>query len=463
MSESGQKAAKAMTGMTGMPLPSNQNYLPDRYLTTKTDDPLGLAFPEKFTVHAGQAGTPYSGSEAASIYHELLDKPGGPCAIYVHLPFCQGKCLYCGFAGSFPGQELTSNYAKAVKRELEFLAQKPAACGPVRTIYFGGGTPSCLDPGDLALLMETIFHNFSLANDCEITLEGRIHDFTPERRQAFLASGFNRFSIGIQSFDTLVRRKLGRVSDKQTASELLAGLCDLNRANVIIDLIYGLPGQDVETFLADLALADQCGVDGLDTYQLNVFGDLKRAVEAGRVPAPAELKEQGRYYIAAANYFTQKHWRRLSLSHYARSTRERNIYNPWAKRRDRCLAAGAGAGGFLDGHATYRLPVVEGYILRSMEGNFDIDFVTSPSPAAPAISFIVGQMEEGYLDFEELNSRFGVNPGPLERLLVNWRESGLVELGGKTMTMTMEGLFWGVNLTQAVVDTAANNLQGENR
>jgi oxygen-independent coproporphyrinogen-3 oxidase len=315
----------------------------------------------------------------------------------------------------------------------------------------------------LAALTEALRRGFNLANDCEITLEGRIHDFDRGRTLGFLSAGFNRFSIGIQTFDTSVRRSLGRVSDSDTARRLLADVSAHQRAAVIIDLIYGLPGQTVEGFLADLDTAELAGVDGLDTYQLNVFSQLGRAVAQGRVPAPAPLPAQGRYYEAAALRLAGRHWRRLSLSHYARSTRERNIYNPWAKRRLPCLAAGAGAGGFLDGHAVYRQADVEGYVRRISKGDFSPDFVTAPSPSAPVTSFIVGQMEEGHLDYQELCRRFGVNPGPLERLLSDWRQAGLVELGGETMTMTMAGLFWGVNLTQAVVETAAGNLPGDPR
>ncbi|MDR1657179.1 MAG: heme anaerobic degradation radical SAM methyltransferase ChuW/HutW [Deltaproteobacteria bacterium] len=447
----------------GMPLPAHDIYSVEKYLSAKTDDPLSLAFTSKFTVHAGQAATPYSGAKASSIYQDLLTRPPAPSAIYVHMPFCQGKCLYCGFAGSLPLRDLTARYVQAIKTELEFLARHQAALGPIRTIYFGGGTPSSLVPQELELICQVIRKNFTLANDCEITLEGRIHDFTSEKTEGFLAAGFNRFSIGIQSFDTSVRKSLGRVSDGATAKKLLENLTSLQRAAVIIDLIYGLPGQSVETFVNDVIAADQAGVDGLDTYQLNVFEELNRAVELGRVPVPASLSSQGRYYVAAAEYLLGKHWHRLSLSHYGRSTRERNIYNAWAKRRLRCLAAGAGAGGFFDGHATYRLPDIDRYIRQITEGNFSTDFVTPPSKAGPMISFIVGQMEEGHLDFQELSRRFGVNPGPLERLLSDWHQARLVELGGETMTMTTEGLFWGVNLTQAVIDTTANNFIGENK
>jgi oxygen-independent coproporphyrinogen-3 oxidase len=435
---------------------------PDRYLASTGPDPLSGAFTGKFAVHAGRAGGSLSGPEAREAYLARLAAPGGPCAFYVHVPYCRGRCLFCGFAGRAPSAGTSAAYSEAVADEIEFIARTTGPRGPVRTVYFGGGTPSCLDPSDLARILFAMRSAIPFANDCEITLEGAVHDFTPDNVEGFLAAGFNRFSIGIQTFDTEVRRKMGRASRGERALELLTDLTSRSMAAVIIDLIYGLPGQSLAVFERDVELAASAGLDGLDTYQLNVFpgGDLARAAADGRVESPAPLSEQGRFYALAHSRLRRMGYRSLSLSHYALGTRERNFYNPWAKRRLDCLAAGAGAGGFLSGWGSYRLPDPGAYMKAVSAGVFGPDLLSRPSDTDALDSFVVGQMEEGSLDLKALRERYGPEPPALTRLLDNWQEAGLVGIEDDLLVMTLPGRFWGVNLTQGVVDTLAGALEG---
>ncbi|MDR3135367.1 MAG: heme anaerobic degradation radical SAM methyltransferase ChuW/HutW [Deltaproteobacteria bacterium] len=431
---------------------------PGRFLARTGVEP-GLAFASKFTVHAGTAGQAMSGQEAMETWEKVLAKLSpGPLGLYLHLPFCQNRCLYCGFVGQKPNNELIESYVATAMDEIRFIGSViPKNHGPVRTIYFGGGTPTIVAPRLLAALAGTIQKTFSLANDFEMTLEGRVSDLSQENVEGFLGAGFNRFSIGIQSFDTKIRRSLGRHSDKQNALACLENLVERKKAPVIIDLIYGLPGQEVESFIGDLATADQAGVDGLDTYQLNVFsgGELERAVKNGRLEAPAKLAAQAEYYLKAAEYLESLNWRRLSLSHYARDTRERNIYNPWAKSRKNCLAIGAGAGGFIEGHATYRQPDVLAYIESGKNNSFGPDFLTLPTGTESMSALIVSQMELGYLNLKQLFEGESVDPAPISVLANNWREAGLARLKGDCLELTDPGRFWGVNLTQALVVTAS--------
>jgi oxygen-independent coproporphyrinogen-3 oxidase len=339
------------------------------------------------------------------------------------------------------------------------LGEQKAAEGPVRVIYFGGGTPSSLDIESLKSVAKALKESFRLANDCETTLEGAIHDFSPERIDGFLEAGFNRFSIGIQSFETEVRTRLGRRSSRETAIRRLKDLKERDMAAVIIDLIYGLPGQSLSMFETDLKIADDIGLDGLDTYQLNVFpkGPLNKAVEEGTIAPPALLSEQGRYFAKGYEFLTERRWRTLSLSHYAKTFRERNFYNPWAKRRADVLAVGAGAGGFLGSYAFYRLPNVDSYLKNAENNVFSPSFVTYPSPDEALSSFVVSEMETGSLNLARLFSDFNPDPEPLRNLFQNWEEAGLVSMKGDYLELTLSGRFWGVNLTQAVIDAAARS------
>ncbi|MDR2460477.1 MAG: heme anaerobic degradation radical SAM methyltransferase ChuW/HutW [Deltaproteobacteria bacterium] len=441
----------------GLPFPFQTLSDTKRFFARKTTDPLSGAFSEKFVIHAGQSGSIVK-DLTLDLFSSLLSGDQKPLGLYIHIPFCMNHCLYCGFAGQFPKADLINHYADALISELIYLSSSKVAKGPVRTVYLGGGTPSCLDPEKLKELIATIKNGFHLANDCELTLEGAIHDFTPERIDGFLEAGFNRFSLGIQTFDTGIRKSLGRRSKSAEAIGRLEDLVSRSMAAVIIDLIYGLPGQSCSIFLRDLDIACGIGIDGLDTYQLNVFskGELIKAVESGKIEAPAPLAAQGRYYALGYDYLLAKHWKPLSLSHYSRTSRERNIYNPWAKSRQNCLGVGAGAGGFLAGHAYFKLPQVEKYLKSAVQGEFAPDFITRPPKTEELASYIVAQTEEGYLDFADLSKRFGVDQSIFTPFFDNWKEAGLVEIYDGWLLFTVAGRFWGVNLSQAVVELAAN-------
>jgi oxygen-independent coproporphyrinogen-3 oxidase len=423
----------------------------DKYMVDASKDTLKYAFESKF---AGR-GAAEKVVDIQAKYKEILQKPSDGCVIYTHIPFCQSKCSFCGFAGSKVNKEEGKKYISALINEIKIISQYPyARQTPVRAVYLGGGTPSAIEPEYLALLSEAFRKNFNLANDCEITLEGRTHDFEGSRGKELIEAGFNRLSLGVQTFDTGIRRSLGRMSEKDRAVKILSELVSYNKAAVIIDLIYGLPGQSVEMFVEDLKTAESTGIDGLDTYQLIVFENsmLKKAVLAGSVPETAPIDNQGAFYKAAYDYLTYNHWRQLSLNHYGRTSRERNIYNPWVKRKAGCIAIGAGAGGSIGGWSYYRSPAPQRYIENIEAGNIAPDSLTMPGANEALINKVTEHMEKGYLNIDEISALKNSAAERLMPYIENWSAACLAELNGKYMNLTAAGKFWGVNLTKAVTD-----------
>ena len=215
----------------------------------------------------------------------------------------------------------------------------------------GGGTPTALQADDLRRILKEVRAVLPLANDCEITVEGRLSNFGPDKMEACFEGGANRFSLGVQSFDTEIRQAMGRVSDRDTLIRQLQLLQSYDQAAVIVDLIYGFPMQTMERWLADIATAQSLKLDGADCYQLNVYRNtpLAKAIESGRLPAGADVPMQSAMFAAGVKAMQKGFYRRLSISHWARTSRERNLYNLYVKGRAHCLAFGPGAGGNLDG------------------------------------------------------------------------------------------------------------------
>ena len=186
----------------------------------ETDNPLANAFPRKRVVHAGLNGSVVPPDESQTLWQQLMAVPPKEKKIqtaYIHIPFCKTKCLYCGFFQNGTNQDVEDAYIDCLIQELEAAADKPRLRdSQIHAVFIGGGTPTSLSPHNAERLLKTIQTCLPLANDYELTLEGRIHDLVPEKMDVWLANGVNRMSLGVQSFHTDIRRAVGRLDDQDT-------------------------------------------------------------------------------------------------------------------------------------------------------------------------------------------------------------------------------------------------------
>jgi len=174
-----------------------------------------------------------------------------PLGIYVHIPFCAHICPYCDFT-TYAGKEgLIDRYVECVRVELE---RKAAATGDreVATLFFGGGTPSLLEPGQVAAIVEAVRGHYRLTPDAEITMECNPNGLTAERLAGYRAAGVNRLSIGAQTLDRRGLRTLGRQHEAHDVTEALANAHRAGFGNVSLDFIFGWPNQTLEMWRRDL-------------------------------------------------------------------------------------------------------------------------------------------------------------------------------------------------------------------
>lgn len=191
--------------------------------------------------------------------------------IYLHIPFCKTRCIYCDFY-STTRSELKTRYVKALCRELE-MRKDYLGNEEVQTIYFGGGTPSQLDFEDFRMIFDTIDQHIGIKHCHEITLEANPDDLTPEYLQSLASLPFNRISMGIQTFDDATLRLLKRRHDSQTAIEAVSRCRKAGFQNISIDLIYGLPGETKERWANDLRQAIELNVEHISAYHLTYEED----------------------------------------------------------------------------------------------------------------------------------------------------------------------------------------------
>ena len=430
-------------------------------------DPLTAAFPRKRVVHAGVRGEVVPPAEAQETWRTVMNTPakkGELQTAYVHIPFCKTKCLYCGFFQNAAQQSAEDDYVEALIEEIESAADAPRLKGGlIHAVFIGGGTPTSLSAENAARVLSTLRRVLPLANDYELTLEGRIHDLVPEKIEAWFANGVNRISLGVQSFDTKVRQSQGRIETREEVLERLRLLKSYEQCSVVLDLIYGLPGQSMEVWQQDLDDLIASGIDGADFYQLNVFegSDLNKRIAEGKLAPAATTKEQAKMYAFAHDYMKKRGWRQLSMCHWACSSRERSLYNALAKRGVPMFPFGSSAGGFLGGYAVMLHRVLQPYAMLVASNQKPIMGLVKQSEIQPFSNCAVNMLEYGLMDLSRLEAMDERLTG-LRWLYELWEKRGLVAFNGVQYALTIAGKFWEVNIAQTTVECIQYLLTGEN-
>jgi putative oxygen-independent coproporphyrinogen III oxidase len=199
--------------------------------------------------------------------------------LYVHIPFCQAICSYCNFNRGLLDVELKRRYLGALEREIRESAE---AGTPADTIFFGGGTPSLLEPGEIAQLLAACRDAYPLTADAEITLETNPETVTPERLAAFRDAGINRLSFGVQSFDDAELKRLGRIHSSERAIDAIQTAKGIGFNSVSFDLMLWLPEQTKESWARTVGTAISQSPDHLSLYLLELYPNAPLKEEMAR-------------------------------------------------------------------------------------------------------------------------------------------------------------------------------------
>ncbi len=192
--------------------------------------------------------------------------------IYVHIPYCLKKCRYCDFI-SFPLEEAKINpdeYAYKVCDEIEEVSKDLRDRYIVDSIFFGGGTPTCIGTDMVGRILLSIRKNFNVAENAEITIEANPETINDKRAGIYKSLGFNRVSMGVQSLDDQILRSLGRVHDSKKALEAYDILRKAGFENINIDLMLGIPGQSLDDFKDSFDKVLNLGPEHISFYSLQI-------------------------------------------------------------------------------------------------------------------------------------------------------------------------------------------------
>ena len=244
---------------------------------------------------------------------------GKRLGLYLHIPFCRSKCLYCDFC-SFPHPD-PKDTVRYAERLCEDLSARAASCKEhvVDTVYFGGGTPTLLPTELLCMLLEELFRSYRVAKDAEISIEcnpvtAEQLDFASLRR-----AGFNRLSVGLQSAHDTELKSLGRRHRFDGFCKTISDARAAGFDNVSADVMFGIPGQSEQSFLQTLELVCAQNPQHLSAYGLTVeegtpFDTLQKK---GRLTLPDE-EEVRRMYFGAIDFLASKGYEQYEISNFYR-------------------------------------------------------------------------------------------------------------------------------------------------
>ncbi len=350
-----------------------------------------------------------------------------PVSLYVHFPWCVRKCPYCDFnshavGGGIPDSAYTSVLLDDLAADLPLLQGRT-----VHSVFFGGGTPSLFEPASVARVLEAVARTAGIETGAEITLEANPGTLEQGRFRAYRAAGVNRLSIGVQSFQDNLLHGLGRIHDGEEARAAMHAAREAGFSQVNLDLMHGLPGQDVHSTLADLDMAVGLEPEHLSWYQLTIEPNTEFYRRPPNLPGEAVIggiEESGIAMLDAAGY------RRYEVSAYARPGCEsRHNLNYW--HFGDYLGIGAGAHGKIT-------CADSGRVLRTRKTRKPADYLNAQfppenlreavDPGELPVEFLMNWFRTGEaLDVDLFSARTGLQAGVLDQGIADARAAGLLE------------------------------------
>ena len=362
-----------------------------------------------------------------------------PLGIYIHVPFCRSKCTYCDFYSlTSKDDRLMDDYLDAVCAHIK----ESGALAPgyqVDTVYFGGGTPSFFGADGMATILTAIRRSFDVYQDAEITFECNPDSVSSRLLRKLRSEGFNRVSLGVQSNDDKMLKKLGRPHDY---AQVLNAVKKIRRAgykNLSVDLMYGLPGQTLESWEATLQKVLELAPEHMSCYGLKLEAGtpLYETQEYENIP---DDDTQADMYLAAVEILRRKGYRQYEISNFAkRGLESRHNLKYWTGGE--YLGFGPDASSDFAGKRFKIIRDVHGYIDGIFQGNMVLEDVQEIPLRERAGEYLMTRLRTTYgISGPEYEKLFLLPFASLEAYLENLRQHGqALRAEGGRWRLTAEG------------------------
>jgi len=312
-------------------------------------------------------------------------------SFYIHIPYCVKRCGYCDFNTYTPAElkleqgisSISTDYTDQVLAEIS-MAKETIGTAKVPTIFFGGGTPSLMNPADIARIIEKVKGSFELAKNCEVTLETNPDSVTKEKLAQFRAAGVNRLSFGMQSSVSKVLKVLDRTHNPENLKLVTNWASEVGYEQISVDLIYGTPGESIADWQSSIDAALALPINHISAYSLIVEDGTKLAaqVKRGEISAPND-DEMAEKYKIADDAFRAAGFNWYELSNWAKSGSECQ-HNLIYWRNENWWGIGPGAHSHISGRRWWNVKNPFAYQERILAGK---------SPQADAEVLVSEQIE----------------------------------------------------------------------
>ncbi len=361
-----------------------------------------------------------------ALFSTKLKKPLG---IYVHVPFCKSKCHYCDFYSVTElDRQLSDGYLDAVCdhiRETGPLAPNYR----VDTVYFGGGTPSFFGAEGMAAILATIRRSFDVAVDAEITFEANPDSITPKFLRRLRGEGFNRVSLGVQCSDNAILEAIGRPHDYEMAVDAVKMIRRAGFKNLSLDLIYGLPEQDLESWQQTLHDIVSLQPEHISCYGLKLEPGTPMCQQQSQLRM-ADDDMQADMYLATVEILRSKGYKQYEISNFCKRNREsRHNMKYWTGGE--YLGFGPDASSDFAGKRFSVVRDLHGYITGIRSGGQVLREIQAIPQRERAGEYLMMHLRTTYgISGEEYEKQFLLPFAPIEKALIQCRQRGYALRGG---------------------------------
>ena len=362
------------------------------------------------------------------------------CGLYIHIPLCRSKCVYCDFY-STASMSKKDSLLECMKEEIVSRSSHWSG-SEVATIYIGGGTPSLLEGEEVQEILDTIRKHMNVSTTAEITIEANPDDISPHKTRQWIASGINRVSIGVQSFCDDTLGLIGRRHTGEKARESIAILRECGIENISLDIIYGIPGRSDEVLLDDICTAVATGVKHISAYALTREEGtiMDKMIKRGTFPPLDDEMMERQYHIVCAA-LEKEGFSHYEVSNFAKEG-YRSRHNSAYWKRVPYIGIGPAAHSFCGSSRRWNVSNVASYIKGIKENTVYweeeelVDRDVHNEIVMTSLRCVEG------IDLGQIRDRFGDKYAErIKKLSVRYIEEGLLTEDNDRIKLTRRGVF----------------------
>ena len=365
--------------------------------------------------------------------------------IYIHIPFCKQKCFYCDFCSFANKNEMQGKYVETVINEIKNITHKEKYT--VTTIYLGGGTPSILNPDYIKSILQEIKSSFEILDDAEITIEINPGTVNEEKLKKYKEYGINRLSIGLQSANDKILKKIGRIHDYKQFEETFFYARKCGFKNINVDLMIGLPTQAVEDVKQTLEKIIQKNPEHISVYSLIIEEGtiIEKLINENKLQLPDEETERIMYWTVV-NELKENGYNQYEISNFSKKTYEyQHNTNCWKQKQ--YIGLGTSAHSYLNKKRYSNTNNIEEYIKNIQENNISKNITIHEEQTEESTMneyMLLGlRMIQG-ININEFKQKFKIDPTiKYKETLEKLQKENLIQITKTSIKLTKQGIDFG--------------------